>query len=179
MHNICNTCGHFGTSVCRTFDCGESRERERAVRRMCPHKEENTHAQFAQNLRMPNLSHRDRKELENKQMISQKFTNSLNHSIASWMTLTLKMLTVSLVSFTSSTHSLSETGLNSTWSNDCAREFPHLLYPRVPPVPNHECPHRAFQASSHSDHQVFRKKPQQPSVYPQALAELAAFAPRN
>ena len=40
---------------------------------------------------------------------------------------TLKMLTVSFVSFTSSTHSLSETGLKKN-VGDCARECPHLLY---------------------------------------------------
>ena len=62
-----------------------SQGRERSVRRMCLHKEENTHAQFAQNLRMPPYhTGTGRNSKINRQMLTQKFTNSLNHSVTSW-----------------------------------------------------------------------------------------------
>ena len=42
------------------------------------------HAHFAQNLRMPTYHEGNRKELEDKQLLAQKFTNSVNRSIAFW-----------------------------------------------------------------------------------------------
>ena len=54
---------------------------------MCLHKEENTHAQFAQNLRMPTHHTGTGRNSKMEQMLLQKFTNSLKHSIAAWMTL--------------------------------------------------------------------------------------------
>ena len=65
------------------------RERERSVRRMCLHKEENIHAQFAQNLRMPTYhTGTGRNSKINKQMLTQNFTNSLKHSVPHGMILT-------------------------------------------------------------------------------------------
>ena len=95
-------------------------ERERSVRRMSLHKEENTHARFAQNLRSQPFN-RDRKELEKKgtNVLTEiyKFSATLHPYLRpSFLTDTVQMLPlVNSSFFISSTHNLSETGPSRTW----------------------------------------------------------------
>ena len=57
-----------------------------------PTQRRNTHAHFAQNLRMPTYHTGNRKELENKQMLAQKFTNSVNRPSLFGTTLTSRCI---------------------------------------------------------------------------------------
>ena len=75
------------------------------------------------------------------------------------------MLTVSFVTFTSSTQNLSETGLKRTWALDCARECPHLLYLESHHFRTTNVPIE-FSKLHHTQIARFQQKPQHPQCLP-------------